>query len=87
MLPTFMLFYVIYFVPNQSGKIKKLAMYDENISIRSSTIDSQRDVDINYIKRSNEDDGFLFNVQERNKTQTIMDRISFNDYRSSNGFE
>ena len=62
-------------------------MYNEDISIRSSTFDSQKDVDVSDIKKSNEDEGFLFNKQERNKTSTIMDRKSFNGNRSSYDFE
>ena len=85
LIPTVMLFYVIYFVPNQSGKIKRLEIRNEIIKLSSSeSIVSENDADMVNIKKYNEDAGFLYNQDERNRTHTQMERVTFNAYKGSN---
>ena len=88
LIPTVMLFYVIYFVPNQSGKIKKLEIRNKDIKLSSSdSITSENDADIANIKKYTEDEGFLYNQVERNKSPTLMDRKSYNKFKISNDLE
>ena len=85
LIPTVMLFYVIYFVPSQSGKIKKFEIRNEIIKLSSSnSICSENDADIVNIKKYNEDAGFLYNQNERDKSPTLMDRKSFQGYKDPN---
>lgn len=53
-IPTIILFYVIYYVPNKSGKIKRLQYRSENITITSSlTLEEFEDHEVKLLRETN----------------------------------
>lgn len=55
LIPTIILFYVIYYIPNQSGKIKRIQIRGDDITITNSNSLVSNDSDIMNLKDNNND--------------------------------
>lgn len=85
LLPTILLHYVIYYVPRQAGKIKEYQIRGDNITITSSRTLSSSDEEIKNLKDSVADTNFLYDDDQRIKSNTLMDKKSGFRFSKSDG--
>lgn len=70
LIPTVILFYVIYYIPNKSGKIKKIEIHTEKITLSSSDhLENEED----FAKLKEDDNICLYDDIDKIKSRTTVD--------------